>query len=144
MARRFLSMTRLLLIALTVGLLLAGANASAQSKIARAHIPFGFTVNHQTMPAGYYTVDLLGDRILRLSDTQTGKYLSMIMIQPEAANYIETRSSLLFLVHGRRYYLLEVRFAGSSMHSRPIVTPSFGREIAEGVQPNSTIEIAMK
>ena len=144
MTRRFLSMTRLLLIALTVGWLLIGPNASAQSRIARANIPFGFTVNHQTMPAGHYTVDLLGDRILRLSDTQTGKYLSMIMIQPDAANYIETRSSLLFLVHGQRHYLLEVRFAGSSMHSRPIVTPSFGREIAKGAQPNSTIEIAMK
>jgi hypothetical protein len=143
MTRRFLSMPRLLLIALTVGLLFLGANAFAQSK-AIVNIPFAFKVHHQTMPRGHYTVELLSDRYLCFSDPQTGRYLSVIMIQPEPANYIETRSSLLFRVHGLRHYLLEVRFAGSSMHRKPVVTPSFARELAQDAQPDSTIEIAMK
>ena len=143
MKRRSFSISHLLLIALTAGLLLAGAHASAQSK-ATVYIPFAFAANHQTMPAGHYSLELLSDRFLCFSDSRTGKHQAVIMVQPESGQYIETRGRLRFLVRDRRYYLMEIRFAGSSMHSRPVVTRSLARELAKNPQPDSSIEIAIK
>ncbi len=47
-------------------------------------------------------------------------------------------------VRDDRHYLTEVSFAGSSMHSRPVVKRSFAREVAKNSQLDSPIEISMK
>jgi len=143
MKRRLFSIAHLLLIALTAGLLLAGANAAAQSK-ATVYIPFAFTANHQTMPAGHYLLELLSDRFLCFSDSRTGKHQAVIMVQPESGDYIETRGRLRFLSRGDRHYLTEIRFAGSSMHSLPVVRREQARELATNQQTASSVEIAMK
>ena len=143
MAHRSFSIAHMLLIALTAGLLFAGTAASAQS-IATVYIPFAFTANHQTMPAGQYRLELLSDRFLCFTNSQTGKHQGVIMVQPESAQYIESRGRLRFLVRDDRHYLTEVSFAGSSMHSRPVVKRSFAREVAKNSQLDSPIEISMK
>jgi hypothetical protein len=143
MTRRSFSISHLLVIALTAGLLLAGVRASAQRK-ATVYIPFAFTANHQTMPAGYYSLELLSDRFLCFSDSRNGKHQAVIMVQPESGDYIETRGRLRFVMREDRHYLTEVRFAGSSMHSRPVVSPSLARELAKSAQPDSSFEIAIK
>jgi hypothetical protein len=143
MKRRHPSTLHLLLIVLTAGAILAGVQASAQSK-ATLYIPFAFTTNHQTMPAGHYSLELLSDRFLCFTDSRTGKHQGVIMVQPEAGNYIETRGRLRFIVRGDRHYLTEVRFAGSSMLSGTVLTRSFARELAANPQTDSTIELAMK
>ena len=141
MTRR-LSISHLLFIALTAGSLLAGTWASAQSK-ATVRIPFQFTANHQVLPPGSYTLELLSDRFLCFTDSDTGKHQAVIMVQPELMQYIETRSALTFTVEGYRHYLSEVRFAGSSIHSAPVVRPSLARELAKNRQAAAPVEIAM-
>ncbi len=143
MTRRSSSISHLLLIALAAGLLLAGAYASAQSK-ATVYIPFAFTANHQTMPAGHYTLELLSDRFLCFSDSRTGKHQAVIMVQPELGNYIETRGRLRFQSRADRHYLTEIRFAGSSTHSRPVVSRSLAKELASNPPSDSSTEVAMK
>ena len=142
MNRRLPSIPHLLLTAVTSGLLLAGTCAAGQSK-ATVHIPFAFTANHQTLPAGHYSLELLSDRFLCLSDSGTGKHQAVIMVQPAFAEYIETRGRLRFLMRGDRHYLVDIRFAGSSTHSIPVVSRSFARELATNEQGNSSIEVGM-
>jgi hypothetical protein len=140
MTRRHSSITHLFLIAMAAGLLLAGTHASAQRK-ATVNIPFAFTANHQAMPAGHYTLELLSDRFLSFTDSQTWKHHSVIMVQPESGSYIDTRSRLRFLVSGDRYYLTEVRFAGSSMLSKTVIQRPPARELAKNQQTDSSVEI---
>src|SRR5215469_5809692 len=99
MTRHYFSILRLPLISLAAGLMLAGANASAQSK-ATVYIPFAFTANHQTMQAGKYSLELLSDRFLCFTDDRTGKHQAVIMVQPEPGDYIETRGRLRFRSRG--------------------------------------------
>jgi hypothetical protein len=142
MTRRSLSISHLLLIALTAGLLLAGAHAFAQSK-ATLYIRWSFTANHQTLPAGHYSLELLSDRFLCFTDSRTGQHQAVIMVRPESGNYIETRGRLRFVSRADRHYLMDVRFAGSSMHSVPVISRSLQRELAKNPQPNTSTEIAM-
>lgn len=139
-------LSRLLLIAVTVGLMLASAQGYAQSK-AKVYIPFAFTASDVTMPAGHYTVERMSYRLLCFRNSKTGEHHAFIMVHPDKGNYIETRGRLRFLVagdRGDRHYLTDISFAGSSMHSKPVMTPSLERELAKNAQAEPPIEIAMK
>ena len=130
--------------------LLAGAAASAQTK-AFARVPFAFTANHQQFPAGYYKLQLLSDRYLSFSDSKTGKHRGVIMVQPEPVPYLETRGVIRFLMSPAedknpdhdRYYLTEIWFAGTSMHSATLLQRSLSRELAELQKTGTPLEIAM-
>lgn len=141
MKRRFSSIAHLLVTAVAAVVLSAG-HASAQSKTT-IYIPFAFTANHQTLPAGHYTLELLSDRFLCFSDSKTAKHIAAVMVQPEQGEYIETRGRLRFLISNDRHYLTEIRFAGSSMHSKTVVRRSFEREVAGNQSEGSSIEVAM-
>ena len=148
MKRRYFSFTYLLLIAFAAGLMLSSACAFAQSK-ATVYVPFAFTANHQQLPAGHYQLNLLSDRFLCFSNSKTGEHQAVILVNPEAASYIETRGRLKFIQDNtdrgkQRHYLVDVQFAGSSMHSTTVIRPSLARELAASVTPVSTVEIAMK
>ena len=142
MNRRFSSIAHLFLTVVTSGLLLAGTCAAGQSN-ATVHIPFAFTANHQTLPAGHYTLELLSDRFLCFSDSATGRHRGVILVQPESGQYIETRGRLRFRMRGDRHYLTEIRFAGSSMHSIPVIQQNLARELAASEQGGSPIEVGM-
>ena len=137
------SISHLLWIALISVLLLTSIHASAQSK-ATVRIPFAFTANHQAMPPGHYTLELLSDRFLCFTDTRTGKRQAVILVQPDPVPYIESRGAVRFVVNDYRHYLTEIRFANSSIHSLPVLPRSFERELAKNPPAASTIEIAMK
>lgn len=138
-----LSVHRVLFITLAAIPLLASPIASAQTK-AMVRIPFAFTANHQNLPPGYYKLELLSDRFLCFTDNLTGKHQGVIMVQPNSAGYIESRGSLRFLVSDYRHYLMEIRFAGSSIHSAPVLKYSLARELAQQHKAGATIEIAMR
>lgn len=143
MRRHSLSISHLLLLAVTAGLLLGGPRAFAQTAVT-AHIPFAFTANHQTMPAGSYKLELLSDRFLCFTDNRTGRHQAVIMVQPVSGDYIESRGRLRFLARANRHYLMEIHFSGSSMHSMPVLSRSFERELAGNKAPDLNVEIAMK
>lgn len=140
---RHQSIRHLIFSILTAVALLAGNYASAQNK-AIVRIPFAFTANHQTLPPGNYTLELLSDRFLCFTDTNTGKHRAVIMVQPNPVDYIETRGSLHFVYSDYRHYLTEVRFANSSMHSAPVLKHSLARELASNNQDSTLVEIAMR
>jgi len=65
------------------------------------------------------------------------------LVQPESGQYIETRGRLRFRMRGDRHYLTEIRFAGSSMHSIPVIQQNLARELAASEQGGSPIEVGM-
>ncbi|MGD0629012.1 MAG: hypothetical protein ABR987_06655 [Terracidiphilus sp.] len=145
MNRRFSFLSRCLLIAVTVGLLFTATYSTAQAG-ATVRIPFAFTANHQIVPAGYYKVELLSDRFLAFVDAKTGKTQTIVMVRPESGSAIETRSRLVFMTSGgNRYYLREVKVAGTSVHSNLIMQYKFEADIAKNESPAaSTFEVAME
>ena len=142
MKLRSAAFAHILLIALAVTIASTIASAQATGTI---YIPFAFTANHQNVPAGFYKVDLLSDRYLALIDSKTGKTQRVLMVSPEQGPKVSTRSGFVFHVSGQRYYLKEVKIAGSSMRSELAVQPKFEPVMAKGAAPvTSTIEIAFK
>ncbi len=63
-----------------LGLLLAAGSAAAQSKAIRADVPFNFTVNGTTMPAGAYTVSKTANGInTLLIQSDNGKQVKLVL-----------------------------------------------------------------
>jgi hypothetical protein len=144
MNRRLSTLATMLLIVVVFGLLSTATPAAAQTS-ASVRIPFAFTANHQQVPAGSYKVELLSDRFLALIDVKTGKTQTIVMVRPESGPAIETNSRLVFMTTGDRYYLREVKLAGSSLRSELIMQYKFEKDIARNQLPAaSTVEIAMK
>ena len=136
------ALVHLFLIALALGMASTAAPAQATGTV---YIPFAFTANHQIVPSGFYKIDLLSDRFLALVDSKTGTTQTILMVRPAQGTNISKRNGLVFYFSGQRYYLKEVKVAGSSMRSELAVQPVHERTLAQGAAPeSSTIEIAEK
>lgn len=146
--------TRLVLVAMTLGLLWVATNASAERNATAApatspnaatvHIPFAFTVNYVDMPAGDYTVERIINRFLCFVDVTTGQRILFALINPEETGSIARHSVLIFHVNGGRHLLIEVQIAGSSKLSRLVVQPPLAEEMAmkeSGKHPVVEIEM---
>ena len=143
MTPRIANFTKTILsLSLTVGLLCAAANASAQTT-ASVTIPFAFSADNQIVQAGHYKVELLSDRYLSLRNTSTN-WTQVLMVRPEPGAAIETRGRLIFHQDGSKKYLAQVWIAGTSMHSEMAVQHKQERTMAGRAALASTIEIAMK
>ena len=142
MKLRNAAFAHLLLIAMALGTVTTSASAQAAGTV---YIPFAFTANHQLVPSGFYKVDLLSDRYLALIDSKTGATKTVLLVRPEEAQKASLRTGFVFHVSGSRYYLKEVKVAGSSMHSELAVQPKAEPTFANGpAAADSTIEIAEK
>jgi len=134
-------MNRFHMLLIAVVMLLTATTAVAQ-KGGKIYIPFAFTANHQLLPAGAYQVDLLSDRFLALVNEKTGKTERVLMVRPEIASTPSERSGFVFYYSEGRFYLKEVKIAGSSMRSEMAIQPTIERKIAQN-ENSSTVEIAM-
>ncbi len=145
MTRRFQSMTNLLLIAMVAALICTATRASAQY-ISRVTIPFAFTANNQLMPPGYYQVKLSSEHFLTIVDARTGRFQTNLMVHSEYEGLTpEAKGCLVFASDGVRYFLTEVRFAGTNKRSKMAVQPKADWLSAKNQQPaGSTIEIASR
>ena len=144
MKLRIAAFPSLLLMASALSLICPATNVSAQAT-GTIYIPFAFTANHQLVPAGSYKVDLLSDRYLALIDSKTGTTRTVLLVRPEQGPNISTRSGFVFHGSGERYFLKEVKIAGSSMRSELAVQQKSEPVMAKGgALESSTIEIAIK
>jgi hypothetical protein len=140
MKLRNAAFAHLILIAFAISLASTIASAQATGTI---YIPFAFTANHQRVPSGFYKVDLLSDRYMALIDSKTGTTRTVLLVRPEQGTKISRRTGFVFYFSGQRYYLKEMKVAGSSVHSELAVQPKVEPTIANGAaQESSTIEIA--
>jgi hypothetical protein len=102
-----------------IALFVAAGIATAGSALAQDHkvtatVPFNFTVNGQTLPAGNYTLgsDIDSPRMLTISDRQKGVVMTAITVPDSEAS---ADSKLVFHRYGNQYFLSEIRTANSSM-----------------------------
>src|SRR5512146_151684 len=85
-------------------------NPSATAQNARVNIPFEFSANRQTLPAGCYKVALQSESVLALVSCKTGR-VAVMMVRTTNANQTVARGSLEFYNSGHKYWLTAVRFA---------------------------------
>jgi hypothetical protein len=95
------------------GFVTAGS-ALAQDHKVTATVPFNFTVEGRTLPAGNYTIgsDANSPQLLTIADRKDGVTVMAITI-PDASYGADNK--LVFHRYGNQYFLSEVRSTNSSM-----------------------------
>jgi hypothetical protein len=95
------------------GFVTAGS-ALAQDHKVTANVPFNFTVEGRTLPAGNYSIgnDVNSPRLLTITDRKDGVAIMAITI-PDSGNAADNK--LVFHRYGNQYFLSEVRSTNSSM-----------------------------
>jgi hypothetical protein len=143
MTRRAANLTNLILgLSLATGLLCTGAEASAQASES-VTIPFAFSANHHSVPAGSYQVQLLSDRFLSFHNIKTDK-TQILLVRPEEGRGIETQGRLIFRRDGGRNYLTQVWIAETNVHSELAVQLKPEGEYAKGAaQKDSSFAVAL-
>src|ERR1700722_14261790 len=95
------------------GIVTAGS-ALAQDDKVTANVPFNFTVNGRTLPAGHYTIghDVSVPRMLTIKG-ERGVVAATAITVPDSARGDD--SKLVFHHYGNQYFLSEIRTPDSSM-----------------------------
>jgi hypothetical protein len=100
---------------LAAGFLTAGS-AMAQERNVVANIPFAFSLNGRTLPAGHYTIasDFNTPDVLRIEDRQDSVHIMTITMP--GAEEAQTNNTLVFHRYGNQYFLTTIRANGASMN----------------------------
>jgi hypothetical protein len=106
------------IITTTIGLVAVLAiSAVADDTIhARAHIPFGFTVDRTAMTAGVYSVSrfTIADGVIII---RGGTQSVMLMTRSGGLSSTQAHAKFVFNRYGNRYFLREVWLAGRDAHT---------------------------
>jgi hypothetical protein len=114
-----------------LSLLLVAGSAIAQSDHVRANIPFSFTVENKTLPAGAYDVEALSisdaqHLVLRSEDSSSNTIVGCNTAQVlTPAN----KTELVFDRYGDKYFLSEIWVQGAT-HGRHLPKSSREKELA--------------
>jgi len=132
-------MTTLKNIMLSVGAvaLLGASGLSAQTR-ATAAIPFEFTVQNTTLPAGNYTMSATTHEVMTIRNTETGKAIMLLAPSSESGyRTIQDKNVVVFHKVADRYFLADVKTDAVCGH----VSPSkLERELtSEGGQPMAAV-----
>ena len=135
MKRQALSLISLLSL---LSLLLVAGSAVAQSLNVRANVPFSFSVDNKTLPAGTYAIRRAGfgdDKMLILQRREGGG--SMIM----GTNAAETlkpadQTKLVFHKYGTQYFLSEIWVEGNQ-RGNCLPKSAHEKELARTITPES-------
>ncbi|MDR3748061.1 MAG: hypothetical protein P4M04_07910 [Acidobacteriota bacterium] len=130
---------------LGVALMVSVPLVQAQSRV-KADVPFAFSLQDKSMPAGNYEVIALSDRVLEVwnLDSQHGQLLiKQIATQSSKAQ----NAKLVFHKYGDQYFLSEI-WDGRSDTGTGIAESSREKEVkmAANAAPNApeTVVVAMK
>jgi hypothetical protein len=98
------------------GLISAGSALAQQTHQVAANIPFNFTLNGRSLPAGHYTIGTESNSptVLRIEDRDDSVYV-MTMALPDSSEQ-QADNTVLFHKYGNQYFLSSVRVSGSSMN----------------------------
>jgi hypothetical protein len=107
--------TILTLLVITVGCTL-GTAAAATGTIAKASIPFEFSVGDRTYPAGNYSLAELSQNLIALYD-QSGHNVGLALASVETTFEPPADSKLKFELVNGRHVLVEIWTAGESSGS---------------------------
>ena len=112
--KRFFNITFAIIILVTA--FAAGAQAEPTSQRVIANIPFAFTVNNKTLPAGKYTITVLNpssDRKALQIRSMNGRFSAIVLTNAVLGNVSEN-SKLVFERYDDRYFFAQAQIAGDS------------------------------
>lgn len=118
--------------------------SAAVAQMTTASIPFDFTVQEKTMPAGRYVIESVSDVVINLRSTD-GKYHELSLVNP-APQTGARRNVLVFERYGDQYFLREIRVAPKALNfDLPVTKAEKKAQINESsLRKAATTEIAMK
>jgi hypothetical protein len=100
-------------LALFVASLFITAGVWAQA--VKATVPFDFTINNTTVPAGTYIISSTSADVLRISDQ---KHVHLLTTAIMDSSNSDKGNVLVFHKYGNQYFLSEIRSKDSSMNLR--------------------------
>jgi len=91
-------------------------SAMAQDHRVQAAVPFNFTVNGDSVPAGTYIIgsDVAAPNVITISDR--AKHVSLMAIALRDGNQTRPANKLVFHKYGDQYFLSEIRCDTASMN----------------------------
>jgi len=126
-------------VVVTLGILNARSiNAQNASQV---NVPFAFSANHKSFPAGHYRVIRESDNHLTVLSTETG-VVSEFLVRTTRTLEPSTKNSLVFVRDERGYHLATVRFGQGGMQTDLTVQPRSEREIAK-TTTRTSMEVGM-
>jgi hypothetical protein len=136
MKRNFLIAAALALFATTA--------AIAQTVDVEANVPFSFTVNRATLPAGEYSLKSMDDlgialAIRNLNSRTANLVVSNACTSPKSAN----RTKLLFHRYGNHYFLSQIWIEGSDA-GRELPRSAQEKEVAKDFSMQQVVLVAAK
>jgi hypothetical protein len=132
---------------LAAGFVTAGSALAQEQKVA-ADIPFKFTLEGRTLPAGHYTIvpDAQHPNVLRIEDQQDSVSV-MAMVEPESSAP-RADNKLTFHRYGNQYFLSAIHVNGSSMNCSLATSKQEKWAIAQvqsaALRANDNVTIALK
>src|SRR5271165_935754 len=103
----------------TIALLLGAASIYTQAEsrtFLAVSIPFGFTVEGQSFPAGDYTISdsfVRSQTVIQLRSSDSN-YVAVIQTHPTDSLKPSAKSELIFQRYGNTYFLSQIRTQGES------------------------------
>ncbi|WP_260738012.1 hypothetical protein [Tunturiibacter lichenicola] len=110
-------MNRISAIALFVAAsFVTAGSAMAQDHRIQATVPFNFTVNGESLPAGTYTIgsSVSSPRIITINERE--KKVSLMTVTLPDSPDSRTTNKLVFHKYGNQYFLSEIRCNAASMN----------------------------
>lgn len=93
-----------------------GAQAQINAQRVIANIPFAFTANNKTLPAGKYTITVLNsssDRKALQIRSMNGRFSAMVLTNSVIGN-VSDNAKLVFERYDDQYFFAKVQLAGDS------------------------------
>ena len=142
-------MNRISAIALIVAAsFVTAGSAMAQDHRAKANVPFNFSVNGNSLPAGTYTVgsEINSPNVITITDRE--KNIHILALTLPDANAPGTGNKLVFHRYGDQYFLSEVRCESASLNVELSTSKAEKRAKAAqtqeaGVRVNNDVMIAL-
>jgi hypothetical protein len=124
-----------------LSLLLAAGSAYAQTIWVKVDVPFKFSVNKETMPAGQYTIESLGtDRVLLIRNSDS-KPMTILIANSIQSQRPSEQTRLVFTHYADQYFLSQVWVAGNDLgHQLP--KGAREKELAMNYSPEGVIVLA--
>ena len=131
--------TVLTLLVITVGCAV-GTAAAATGTIAKANIPFEFSVGNRTYPAGNYSLAQPSQNLIALYD-ENGRNVGLVIAPVETTFQPPTDSKLKFELVNGRHVLTEVWTAGETTGSVFMVkgSKSLAQELPSMMSNNDAV-----
>ena len=133
---------QLLSVLVVLGLVVVAGSAFAQSVTVRANIPFSFSLNKETLPAGQYEIRALesaGSHALVISNPEAkiGKMFLTNPVSPRVGT--SDKGKLVFKRYGDQYFLSQI-WGVASVRELPISPRE--KELALGHAPTKAVVMA--